>query len=105
MSLPEASQLGIVGRLGTAQLFAAPLYPTQIDLPSRSISTALVAPHVLPSGIFAQFSTVRYGLGSSLTGLTSSCVCTSTTGSTTSMTMATTSVNFTRPERDIQLLL
>src|SRR5207237_10303333 len=31
--------------------------------PSRSISTALVDPHILPSGSLNQFSTVRYGFG------------------------------------------
>jgi hypothetical protein len=32
-------------------------------LPGRSTNTALVAPQVLPSGSFAQFSTKWYGLG------------------------------------------
>ena len=36
--------------------------------PSRSMSTPLVEPHTRPSGIFAQFSIERYGLGSELVG-------------------------------------
>ena len=46
-----------------AQLFAPHRSPTQMLLPSRSISTALVEPHDLPAGSLAQFSMVRYGLG------------------------------------------
>src|SRR5262245_34965249 len=61
-SLPDASNLNTVGSFDPTQVFAPHLSATQMDLPSRSISTALVAPHVLPSGIFAQFSTVVYGL-------------------------------------------
>src|SRR5687767_5984569 len=40
---------------------------TQMLLPSRSMSTALVDPHVRPSGSFAQPSIVLYGFGGSLT--------------------------------------
>src|SRR5215470_2164737 len=74
MSLPDASNLRTVGRFDPTQVFAPHLSATQMDLPSGSMSTALVAPHVLPSGIFAQFSTVAYGLGKSLAGWTLPCV-------------------------------
>ena len=47
------------------------LSATQMDFPSRATSTALVAPHVRPSGIFAQPSTVRYGLACALAGCAS----------------------------------
>src|SRR5262245_1238028 len=67
-SLPDASNLSTTGRFDPTQEFSPHLSATQMDFPSRSISTALVAPHFRPSGIFAQFSTVAYGLGSSLTG-------------------------------------
>src|SRR5262245_28188496 len=60
----------MVGRFDPTQVFAPHLSATQMDLPSGSISTALVAPHALSPGIFAQFSTVTYGLGRSLTGWT-----------------------------------
>src|SRR4249919_191652 len=39
---------------------------TQMLLPSLSTSTALSDPHARPAGSCAQFSTVRYGLGSLL---------------------------------------
>src|SRR5436853_6440283 len=42
--------------------------PTQTLVPSGSIATPLVEPQVLPSGILAQFSIERYGLGSALVG-------------------------------------
>jgi hypothetical protein len=58
LGFPEASNFRTGGRLDPAQLFAPHRSATQIDFPSRSISTALVDPHVRPSGIFAQFSTV-----------------------------------------------
>src|SRR5262245_30555315 len=62
-SLPSASNLRSTARLESPQLFAPHLSATQIDRPSRSISTALVDPQVRPSGILAQPSTVEYGLG------------------------------------------
>src|SRR5580704_11956374 len=62
-SLPEASNLRIGASFLPAQLLVPQRSPTQILLPSRSTSTALVDPHILPSGSFAQFSTVAYGLG------------------------------------------
>src|SRR5262249_29971605 len=92
-SLPDASNLRMVGRFEPTQVLAPHLSPTQMDLPSRSISTALVAPHVLPAGIFAQFSTVAYGLGRSLTGLALSWVCAFQPDSATTAMIATTSVN------------
>jgi len=58
-SLPEASNSRTAGRSEAPQLFAPHRSATQIEVPSGSISTALVDPHVLPSGIFAQPSTVR----------------------------------------------
>src|SRR5689334_10061329 len=62
--LPESSNFRIGATLSLpAQEFAPHRSPTQMLLPSRSISTALVDPQVLPSGSFAQPSTVRYGLG------------------------------------------
>ena len=69
---------------------AAPL-ATQMDLPSRAISTALVAPHVRPSGIFAQPSTVRYGLGSVL----GACASTGLDENATAATAATNIACFT----------
>src|SRR5260370_26478473 len=65
-SLPDESNLRMDGSVLPAQLFAPHRSATQMLLPSRSISTALVEPQGLPSGSFAQFSTVRYGLGCEL---------------------------------------
>src|ERR1700677_574056 len=62
-SLPEASNLRTGGSFLPAQLLTPQRSATQILLPSRSTSTALVDPHILPSGSFAQFSMVTYGLG------------------------------------------
>src|ERR1041384_4675151 len=56
-----------------AQVLAPQRSATQMLVPSGSISTALVAPHVRPAGIFAQFSMVRYGLGRSLVGRSDVC--------------------------------
>src|SRR6185436_14679761 len=42
--------------------------PTHTDLPSLSMSTALVDPHSRPAGSFAQPSIVLYGFGASLVG-------------------------------------
>src|SRR5579862_2925715 len=50
------------------QLLAPHRSATHNDLPSLSMSTALVDPHFLPSGSLAQPSTVRYGFGASLVG-------------------------------------
>src|SRR5688500_12466290 len=47
--------------------FTAQRSATQMLLPSRSMSTALVDPHVRPSGSLAQPSIVAYGFGRSLT--------------------------------------
>ena len=58
-SRPSESNLSSAGSSEPAQVFAPHLSPTQMDFPSRSISTALVDPQVRPSGIFAQPSTVR----------------------------------------------
>src|ERR1700728_607090 len=62
-SFPEASNFRIGGSFFPSQVFAPQRSATQTLLPSRSISTALVDPHVRPSGSLAQFSTVTYGLG------------------------------------------
>src|SRR5262247_2099779 len=101
-SLPDTSNLRTVGSFDPAQEFAPHLSATQMDLPSRSISTALVAPHVLPSGIFAQFSTVAYGLGGSLTGWTLLCVCALPDDIVSAATIVSADVNLTRLERDIE---
>src|SRR5215831_12030995 len=104
-SLPDASNLRMVGRFDPAQVFAPHLSATQMDLPSGSISTALVAPPALPSGIFAQFSTVAYGLGKSLTGWTLSWVYAPPADIASAATMTDASVNLTRFECDIGFLL
>src|SRR3954470_15802272 len=68
VSVPFESNSRIVGRLETSpvarfrHVFAPQRSATQIDRPSRSMSTALVDPQVRPSGIFAHPSIVRYGL-------------------------------------------
>ena len=67
-SAPVESNLRTGSRLEPAQLLAPHRSATQMLTPSRSISTALVEPQVRPSGILAQPSTVRYGLGWSLLG-------------------------------------
>src|SRR5262245_58256979 len=100
-SLPDASNLSTTGRFDPAQVFAPHLSATQIDLPSRSISTALVAPHVRPAGIFAQFSTVAYGLGGSLTGWMLPCVCRLPANIASVATIAGASMGLTRPDCDI----
>src|SRR3954469_14158489 len=73
-SLPVESNLSTVGRSDilpvarSAHLFAPQRSATQIDLPSLSMSTALVDPHVRPSGSLKKSATVVYGLGRSLVG-------------------------------------
>ena len=67
-SFPDESNFRMVGssEISPVARFRHVLAPhrsaTQIDRPSRSMSTALVDPQVRPSGIFAQPSMVRYGL-------------------------------------------
>src|SRR5499426_1750106 len=97
-SLPDTSNLRTVGSFDPPQVFAPHLSATQMDLPSGSISTALVDPHVLPSGIFAQFSIVRYGLGKSFTGLRSPWENTSAPENVIITTMKSPSGNLTRLE-------
>src|SRR5690348_11949763 len=63
-NLPDASNFRIDGRLDPAHELAPHRSATH-RLPSRSTSTALVDPHILPSGSLNQLSTVRYGLGKS----------------------------------------
>src|SRR5260221_1039952 len=67
-SFPDSSNFRTGSSVEPRQVFAPQRSPTQIDVPSRSTSTALVAPHVRPSGIVKKFSTVRYGFGRSLVG-------------------------------------
>src|SRR5882724_9016319 len=83
-SLPDASNFKIGGASDILPV-ARSIHPllwgvkppqrsaTQIDLPSLSTSTALVEPHVRPSGSFAQPSIDWYGLGRSLVGFMSPC--------------------------------
>src|SRR6266540_1391562 len=79
-SLPDASNLRTGARLEPSQANGCPgriwlggakapqRSPTHTLVPSRSMSTAEVEPQMRPSGIFAQFSIDRYGLGSELVG-------------------------------------
>src|SRR6516162_3259468 len=83
-SLPDASNLRIGSRFDPSQLktspsricdggmnpWAAHRSATQMLLPSGSMSTAAVEPQMRPSGILAQPSMVRYGLGAELVGAT-----------------------------------
>src|SRR6266853_850070 len=61
-SLPDGSNSRMGARLEPAQVLAPHLSATHI-LPWRSTDTPAVDPQGLPSGSFAQFSMVRYGLG------------------------------------------
>src|SRR4029453_1942000 len=77
-SLPLASNLstGSSGDIlpdASAHLFSPQRSPTQIDMPSLSTSTALVEPHLRPSGSFSGSLIVSYGLGSSLVGVAVFC--------------------------------
>src|SRR5205814_1537980 len=74
-------------------------------LPRRSTSTALVAPQVLPSGIFAQFSTIRYGLGAEFAGWTLAWPYALSLTGATAATMAAARVNAIRQACDIADLL
>src|SRR5438105_7744938 len=79
-SLPAASNLRIGGSGESEQANGLPGFiseggakapqrsATQTLTPSASMSTALVEPHIRPSGSFAQFSIARYGLGAELVG-------------------------------------
>src|SRR5262245_8671126 len=73
-SLPDASNLSTDGRLDiwpvalSRQLLTQHRSATQILVPSLSISTALVYPHVRPSGILKKCSIVAYGLGAEFVG-------------------------------------
>src|SRR5437867_1328150 len=78
---------------------------TKISPFEATTSTALVAPQVLPSGIFAQFSMVRYGLGAEFVGWTLVWpYALSPTGATVA-TMAAARVNAIRQACDITDLL
>src|SRR4051794_9527966 len=73
-SFPVGSNFNTLGSLDilpvarSRQLFAPQRSATQTDLPSLSISTALVEPHVRPSGSLKKSFIVRYGFGALLTG-------------------------------------
>src|SRR5713101_4838864 len=79
-SLPDESNLRIGGRFEPSQANGVPGFMSdgganapqrsaiQTLVPSGSISTPLVEPHVRPSGIVPQLSTARYGLGAELVG-------------------------------------
>src|SRR4051794_37058137 len=67
-SFPFGSNFNTGSSVDPTHAFAPQRSATQILWPSLSIATALVEPHVRPSGIFAQPSTVRYGFGLSLIG-------------------------------------
>src|ERR1700752_4385185 len=73
-NLPEASNLRIDGKFDiwpvarSRQLLAPQRSATQMLRPSLSISTALVEPHVRPSGILKKCSIVVYGLGAEFVG-------------------------------------
>src|SRR5512138_2665369 len=79
MSLPVESNFStgssgdIAPVAGLAQLFAPQRSPTQIDLPSLSMSTALVDPQVRPSGSLKTLTPAWYGLGKSLVGAEVAC--------------------------------
>src|SRR4029079_9966385 len=78
-SLPLASNLstgssGDILPVASAHLFSPQRSATQMDIPSLSTSTALVEPHLRPSGSFSGSLIVSYGLGRSLVG-----VCANTT--------------------------
>src|SRR5262249_3905068 len=62
---------------------------------------ALVDPHVLPSGIFAQFSIVAYGLGRSLTGWTLPWAPGFSVNIVNAVTIASASMILNRPDCDI----
>src|SRR5437868_12932312 len=81
-SLPVESNFSTVGSSDilpvarSRQLFWPQRSATQIDLPSLSMSTALVDPHARPSGSLKKSATVVYGLGRSLVGATVLCAST-----------------------------
>src|SRR5216683_1615853 len=64
--LPDESNLRMGARSDLAQEVPPRLSTTQMLFLSRSMSALITCPHVLPSGSFAQFSTVRYGVGAEL---------------------------------------
>src|SRR4029453_16710077 len=77
-SLPLASNLstGSSGDIlpdASAHLFSPQRSPTQIDMPSLSTSTALVEPHLRPSGSFNGSLIVSEGLGRSFVGAALCC--------------------------------
>src|SRR6266853_973412 len=102
-SLPEGSNSRIGGRFEPAQVFAPHLSATHM-LPWRSTSTPAVDPQGRPSGSFAQFSMVRYGLGWEFRAASSCAYAVPPDvpiGITNKNTMALTTVNPTRPTRGI----
>src|SRR5215510_14604611 len=97
---PFSSNLRTTGRDEPAQEFAPHRSATQMDLPSGAISTALVDPQFLPSGIFAHPSTVRYGLGRSFIGW-SFCVSTGPIDMDNAASVTTDKASNIRTERDM----
>src|SRR5262245_45353357 len=74
-SLPDSSNFkttssgeNVPAARSVRQLLAPQRSATQMDLPSLSMSTALVEPHARPSGILAHPSMVWNGLGAVLVG-------------------------------------
>ncbi len=67
-TLPLASNFITGSSVELPQPFAPHRSAIQMLLPSRSIATALVAPHMRPAGSLAHVVSVRYGFGRSLSG-------------------------------------
>ena len=77
-SLPVESNFNTGSSVDVRHEFVPQRSPTHTLVPSLSISTELVEPHVRPSGSLAQPSTVRNGLGRSFFALgvgACACVC------------------------------
>src|SRR5262245_19515347 len=109
--LPELSNFStesksdILPVAGSAQLLTPHRSATQIDLPSLSISTALVDPHVRPSGSLAQPSMLWYGFGASLVGaIAAVCPDVAVPDAATAATTAPKAANFAHRASAITLL-
>src|SRR6266511_4960923 len=78
-SLPDASKWKTVSNFDISPFVASQhelalqRSATQMVRPSLSMSTALVEPHVWPSGSLKMFPAVSYGFGRSLVGCTLAC--------------------------------
>src|SRR5262245_1655416 len=106
ISFPCSSKWRTESSMESWQEFAPHRSATQMDLPSLSISTALVEPHVRPSGSFAQSVIVWYALGNELVGCTSPCACAVDAAKTTNTQnhMAFIFASLAWPERALILL-